>query len=81
VEIDTAFFRTQRASCSIRVFHADGEVGPLRITLKNPDFGIIWFPKLEFLLEEHYFLRGIPDRGDDLFASMQVCVILGSTLF
>jgi hypothetical protein len=48
---------------------------------KFPDFGIIWFPKLEFLLEEHYFLRGIPDRGDDLFACMQVCVIVGSTLF
>ncbi len=43
---------------------------------KFPDFGIIWFPKLEFLLEEHYFLRGIPDRGDDLFACMQVCVII-----
>jgi hypothetical protein len=77
VEIDTAFFRTQRASSSIRVFHADGEVGPLRIT----DFGIIWLPKLEFFFEEHYFLRGIPDRGDDLFACMQVFVIVGSNLF
>jgi hypothetical protein len=48
---------------------------------KFPDFGIICFPKLEFLLEEYYFLRGIPDRGDDLFACIQVCVIVGSTLF